>query len=219
MKIWISGTLKEIALAGTTGLIEAVVTNPPVIANWTSNGQSLEEVITTAINQTGLPLYVQLKSKAKIDFLREVEYLKRISEKVIPKIPSTYEGIMAAAELERNGTETLVTTVVSIPQAYVCAAAGVTTICPYLNRLQESGTNALDFIKNLSAMFSREHIKTKIMPASVRTVSDIEGALLAGCSGVIIFYPLFEEMFLHNVTTQSLASFDNDWKNIPYHFT
>lgn len=218
MKIWISGTLEEIALAGESGLIDAVVTNPTVIANWTSNGQSLEEVITIAIKQTGLPLYVQLKSKKKNDFLREVAYLKRVSEKVIPKIPSTYEGIMAAADLEKNGTETLVTTVVSIPQAYACAAAGVTTICPYLNRLQESGSNALDFIKNLSAMFSREHVKTKIMPASIRTVPDIEGALVAGCSGVIIFYPLFEEMFLHKVTTQSLASFDNDWKSIPYDF-
>ncbi|MEO6915106.1 MAG: hypothetical protein ABI151_05145, partial [Chitinophagaceae bacterium] len=69
MKIWISGTLEEITLAGKTGLIDAVVTNPTVIANWTSNGQTLEEVITLAIKQTGLPLYVQLKSKTKIDFL------------------------------------------------------------------------------------------------------------------------------------------------------
>jgi TalC/MipB family fructose-6-phosphate aldolase len=218
MKIWISGTLAEIELASKTGLVDAVVTNPTVIANWTLNGQSLEDVIKIAIEQTGLPLYVQLKSNTKDDFLREVAYLKNISDKVIPKIPSTLDGIMAAAELEKNGIETLVTTVVSVPQAYACAAAGVTAICPYLNRLQESGTNALDFIKNLSSMYSREHIKTKIMPASIRTVSDIEGSLVAGCSGVIIFYPLFKEMFSHNVTKQSLASFDNDWKNIPYNF-
>ncbi|MEO6917377.1 MAG: transaldolase family protein, partial [Chitinophagaceae bacterium] len=148
----------------------------------------------------------------------EVEYLKKLSDQVIPKIPSTSEGIMAAAELERNGTETLVTTVVSIPQAYACAATGITTICPYFNRLQESGTNARNFIEELSAMFSREAVKTKIMPASIRTVADIESALTAGCSGVIIFYPLFEEMFTHKVTTQSLESFDNDWENIPYNF-
>lgn len=218
MKIWISGTLEEIELASKTGLVDAVVTNPSVIANWTLNGQSLEDVIKIAIKQTGLPLYVQLRSKNKNDFLRETEYLKNISDRLIPKIPSTLEGIMAAAELEKSGTETLVTTVVSIPQAYACAAAGVTTICPYLNRLQESGTNALNFMENLSAIYSKQSVKTQIMPASIRTVTDVEGALIAGCSGVIIFYPLFKEIFSHNVTTQSLSSFDNDWKNIPYHF-
>lgn len=219
MKIWIAGTLEEIESASKTGLVDAIVTNPTVIADWTSSGQSLEEVAKIAIGKTRLPLYIQLKSKKKDDFLREAEYLKKISESIIPKIPSTLEGIMAAAELEKNGVETLATTVVSVQQAYACAVAEVTTICPYLNRLQESGTNALNFIQDVAQMFSREGAKTKIMPASIRKTEDIRGALTAGCSGVIIFYPLFHEMFQHPVTKKSLESFDNDWKNIPYKFS
>ncbi|MEO6134446.1 MAG: hypothetical protein ABIP35_04800, partial [Ginsengibacter sp.] len=91
MKIWIAGTLEEIESASKTGLVDAIVTNPTVIADWTSSGQSLEEVAKIAIGKTRLPLYIQLKSKKKDDFLREAEYLKKISESIIPKIPSTLE--------------------------------------------------------------------------------------------------------------------------------
>lgn len=219
MKIWISGTLEEVKMAAHTGLINAIVTNPTVIADWTRKGQSLEDIIKVLNDSAKLPLYIQLRSEKKYDLLKETEYLKKISDLIIPKIPSTAEGIMAAKELEKNGVETLITTVVSISQAYACSVAGVTTICPYLSRLQESGEDALKFITNVSEIYRRESAKTKIMPASVRTVSDIEGALIAGSSGVIIFYPLFLEMFNHRVTSDSLSSFENDWKSIPYNFT
>ncbi|MEJ7736971.1 MAG: transaldolase family protein [Chitinophagaceae bacterium] len=218
MNIWISGTLNEVKQAAETKLVNAVVTNPTVIADWTKNTRSLEEVSIEVINATGLPLYIQLQGPTTAAFLKEAEHLKKISGMILPKLPSTLAGLSAAKELEANGCETLVTTVVSINQAYACAAAGVTTICPYLNRLLESGEDALEFIRNVAKMFNSEKVHTKIVPASVRTTSDIENALINGCSGVIIFYPLFVNMFEHQVTASSLAEFENDWKKIPYQF-
>ena len=84
--------------------------------------------------------------------------------------------------------------------------------------MQEADEDALAFIKNTADMFKRVAAKTKIMPASVRTTLDIEQALIAGSDGVIIFYPLFKEMFHHKVTSSSLTSFNEDWTKIPYHF-
>ena len=216
MNIWISGTIEEVKKAAKTGLVSAVVTNPTVIASWTENGLSLEEVSKEVIADTKLPLYIQLRGESTSQFLKETEYLKQISDLIIPKIPSTLEGLSAAKTLESNNTETLITTVVSINQAYACAAAGATTICPYLNRLQEADEDALGFIKNTAKMFKRAAVKTKIMPASVRSTKDIQEALIAGSDGVIIFYPLFIEMFEHQVTASSLKSFKEDWKRIPY---
>lgn len=218
MNIWIAGTIEEVKEAAKTGLVSAVVTNPTVIASWTKTGRSLEELSKEVIEYTQLPLYIQLRSETKAELLRETAYLKKISDAIVPKIPSTLAGLSAAKVLEDNGTETLITTVVSINQAYACAAAGATTICPYLNRLQEADEDALGFIKNTAEMYKRASAKTKIMPASVRTTTDVQEALIAGSDGVIIFYPLFVEMFNHQVTASSLKSFNEDWKTIPYHF-
>ncbi len=218
MNIWISGTLNEVKQGAETKLVNAVVTNPTVIADWTKNGRSLEYVSKEVIDATGLPLYVQLIGPTTSAFLKEAEHLKNISSMILPKLPSTLAGLSAAKQLEADGFETLVTTVVSINQAYACAAAGVTTICPYLNRLQESGEDALQFIRNVAQIFKKQEVHTKIMPASVRTISEIENALINGCNGVIIFYPLFVKMFEHKVTARSLADFEIDWKKIPYQF-
>lgn len=218
MDIWIAGTMAEVKMAADSGLVSAVVTNPTVMAQWTAEGRKLEEVCREVVDATGLPLYVQLYGPTTTAFLAETEYLRKISPLIRPKLPSTLEGISAAKQLEAGSCKTLVTTVVSVNQAYACAAAGVSAICPYLNRLQQSGEDALIVINRIAAMYRRELVPTRILPASVRTEEDIHHALVSGCSGVIVFYPLFLSMFRHAVTADSLAAFETDWKKIPYAF-
>ncbi|MBC7568955.1 MAG: hypothetical protein H7319_04370 [Spirosoma sp.] len=212
MTIWIAGSPEQVIEAAKTGLVSAVVTNPTVIASWTQHGESLESVAQSVVQATRLPLYVQLHGPTRQQFLRETEHLKRVSDLIIPKIPATLDGLAAARDLEASGTETLITTVCSLTQAYVCAVAGVTSICPYFSRLRDSGENAAQFIADVSAMYRREGIKTRIRPASVRSVQDVEDCLLNGADGVIIFYDLFRKLIPHPVTDTSLTAFEADWQ-------
>ena len=212
MTIWIAGTLDQVLTVGKTGLVSAIVTNPTVMADWTKDGQTLESVATDVVRQTHLPLYIQLHGPTRQHFLRETEYLKRISDLIIPKLPSTLEGLAAAAELEANGTETLITTVCSVNQAYASVAAQATTICPYFSRLRDQGEDAIQFIRNISTLYRRWGVKTRIRPASIRSVQDVQECLLAGVDGVIIFYDVFQQLTLHPVTEHSLQAFEYDWQ-------
>lgn len=213
MKIWTSGTVDQVIEDSKTGLVNAIVTNPTVIAQWCQNGLSLETLATKVTEETQLPLYIQLKGPNVSDYLGQCDHLKGISEKIIPKIPSTLQGIQAAKILEARGLETLVTTVCSIGQAYACAAANVTTICPYYNRLQENGECADDFLQHVASIYKSNKVSTEIIPASIRTLKDVEKALKNGSHGVIVFSDLFRELFEHKVTAHSLESFDRDWEN------
>lgn len=154
--------------------------------------------------------------KSVSDYLRQCDNLKEISEKIVPKISSTFPGIQAAKILESKGLATLVTTVCSIGQAYACASAEVTTICPYYSRLQDAGEDADKFLYNISSIYKTQGVKTKIIPASVRTLQDVEQALKNGSLGVIVFSELFRELFQHQVTSASLNGFDNDWEEITW---
>lgn len=214
MNIWIAGTVEEVITASKTGLVSAVVTNPIVIAGWTKDGQPLESVAADVIRETKLPLYIQLQGPTHGHFLRETEYLKRISDRIIPKLPATREGLSAAAELERNGTATLITTVCSVNQAYASASAKATAICPYFSRVRDADEDAIELIRNIAVLYRRWGVKTHIRPASVRSVQDVQNCLLAGADGVIIFHDVFQQLFLHPVTEQSLQAFEADWQQI-----
>lgn len=214
MNIWIAGSPQEVTKAAKTGLVSAVVTNPTVITEWTKGGQSLETVAASVIEATGLPLYIQLQGPSRDQFLREADYLKSVSKLIIPKIPATLEGLAAAKVLESKGTETLITTVCSLNQAYVAAVAGVTAICPYYSRLRDHGEDAAQFIRDVADMYHREGISTRIRPASVRSVEDVAQCLLNGADGVIVFYEVFQQLTAHPVSDMSLVNFENDWQRI-----
>lgn len=214
MKIWISGSVEQVIADSKTGLADAIVTNPTVIAQWCQNGESMETLAKKVTEATGLSLYIQLKGPSVSGYLDQYKKLKQVSKMIIPKIPSTLEGIQAARMLESRGQETLVTMVCSIGQAYACAAANVRTICPYYNRLAEQGENADAFLSNVAAIYKENEVKTKIMPASIRSLEDVENALKSGSNGVIIFSEVFRELFQHPVTTASMKGFEEDWKNI-----
>ena len=212
MTIWIAGSPDQVIEAAQTGLISAVVTNPTVVANWTQSGQSLESIVKEVIQATQIPLYIQLHGPTREQFLRETEHLKRVSDLIIPKLPATLDGLAAATALEKNGTETLLTTVCSLTQAYVCAVARVATICPYFGRLRDSGADAAQFIRNVSDLYRRAGVTTRIRPASVRSVKDVDECLLNGADGVIIFYDVFRQLTTHDVMEASLTAFETDWQ-------
>src|SRR5207249_5186648 len=58
-------------------------------------------------------------------------------ERVLIKLASTWEGIRAAQELEREGIHCNLTLLFSFAQAVACAEAGVTLISPFVGRIYD----------------------------------------------------------------------------------
>jgi transaldolase len=56
-------------------------------------------------------------------------------DRVLIKLASTWEGILAAAKLEREGIHCNLTLLFSFAQAVACAEAGVTLISPFFGRI------------------------------------------------------------------------------------
>lgn len=58
-------------------------------------------------------------------------------ERVLIKIAVTWEGIQAAARLQKESIQCNLTVLFSFPQAVACAEANVTTIAPYVGRIYD----------------------------------------------------------------------------------
>jgi transaldolase len=112
-------------------------------------------------------------------------------ERILIKVGSTWEGIRAAAELEREGIHCNLTLLFSFAQAVACAEAGVTLISPFVGRIydyyrkergaeipadQDPGVQSVTRIYHYYKKFGYE---TQVMGASFRKVEQITG--LAGC--------------------------------------
>jgi transaldolase len=126
-------------------------------------------------------------------------------ERVLIKIASTWEGIRAAEQLEREGIHCNLTLLFSFAQAVACAEAGVTLISPFVGRIydwykkERGGADipadedpGIVSVTGIYNYFKKFDYRTQVMGASFRKVDQIVG--LAGCDLLTISPDLLEQM-------------------------
>ena len=117
-------------------------------------------------------------------------------DRVLIKIASTWEGIQAAARLERDGIHTNLTLLFSFAQAVACGQAKVQLISPFVGRIYDwykksagaswdeaamAGANdpGVKSVRAIYNFYKKHGIATEVMGASFRNVGQITA--LAGC--------------------------------------
>ncbi len=125
-------------------------------------------------------------------------------ERVLIKVASTWEGIRAAEQLERDGIQTNLTLLFSFAQAQACADAGVFLISPFVGRIydwykkaegrdfvgaEDPGVQSVTRIYNY---YKANGYSTVVMGASFRNLGQIEQ--LAGCDRLTISPDLLQQL-------------------------
>jgi transaldolase len=112
-------------------------------------------------------------------------------ERILIKIGSTWEGIRAAEQLEREGIHCNLTLLFSFAQAVACAEAKVTLISPFVGRIYDWHKKArgaeipiaedpgVASVQRIYTYYKKYDYKTQVMGASFRKVEQITE--LAGC--------------------------------------
>ena len=125
-------------------------------------------------------------------------------ERILIKVGSTWEGIRAAGELEREGIHCNLTLLFSFAQAVACAEAGVTLISPFVGRIydyykKERGADipaaddpGVQSVTRIYNYYKKYGYKTQVMGASFRKVEQIID--LAGCDLLTISPDLLETL-------------------------
>lgn len=126
-------------------------------------------------------------------------------ERVLIKLASTWEGIKAAEELEKDGIHCNLTLLFSFAQAVACAEADVRLISPFVGRIldwhkKERGVTEIDptedpgvlSVKNIFNYYKKFGYKTQVMGASFRNIGEI--IELAGCELLTIAPKFLKEL-------------------------
>jgi transaldolase len=142
------------------------------------------------------------KARALIDLYRQAGIDR---SRILIKLGSTWEGIKAAEQLEKEGIHCNLTLLFSFAQAVACAEAKVTLISPFVGRiydyyLKERGVKDIPpsedpgvaSVLRIYNHFKKFDFKTQVMGASFRKVEQIE--LLTGCDLLTISPELLAEL-------------------------
>ncbi|MGV3346166.1 transaldolase [Enterobacteriaceae bacterium LUAb1] len=129
--------------------------------------------------------------------------------RILIKLASTWEGIRAAEELEKNGINCNLTLLFSFAQARACAEANVFLISPFVGRIYDwynSRTPLEPYIvdedpgvisvRNIYKYYKSHRYQTVIMGASFRKAEQI--LALAGCDRLTISPALLQELQTSN---------------------
>jgi transaldolase len=125
-------------------------------------------------------------------------------ERVLIKIASTWEGLKAAEQLQKEGIRCNLTLLFSFPQAVRAAEAKVQLISPFVGRIYDwykkemkrdySGPEdpGVQSVTEIYTYYKKFDIPTEVMGASFRNVGQI--LELAGCDCLTISPELMEEL-------------------------
>ncbi|MEK9871078.1 MAG: transaldolase family protein, partial [Gammaproteobacteria bacterium] len=125
-------------------------------------------------------------------------------DRVLIKIASTWEGIQAAEQLEKEGINCNLTLLFGFSQAVACADAGVFLISPFVGRILDwyKAATGEEYdamtdpgvlsVKRIYSYYKQHDYKTVVMGASFRNTGEIEA--LAGCDRLTISPQLLQAL-------------------------
>ena len=149
---------------------------------------------------------MEVDARLSFDTAANIQRAKRIiamakaegipQERILIKLASTWEGVQAAAQLEKEGIHCNLTLLFAFCQAVACGEAKVQLISPFVGRIYDwykksagaawvEADNALandPGVKSVTRIYNyykKNGIKTEVMGASFRNIGQITA--LAGC--------------------------------------
>ncbi len=190
-------------------------------------GRALDEVVDEVLVRFGLEILkvvpgrvsTEVDARLSFDKAASVARARRIMalyekagigrERVLIKLASTWEGVQAAAELEREGIHCNLTLLFSFCQAVACGANGIQLISPFVGRIYDwykksagsswdetakAGANdpGVKSVAQIYAYYKKHGIQTEVMGASFRNIGQIQA--LAGCDLLTISPDLLAQL-------------------------
>lgn len=210
MKIFLdTADAAEIRELAASGLVDGVTTNPSLAAKTGRDyGESLKEICSIVSGSVS----AEVISTEYEGMLKEGRAAAKIAPNIYVKVPSTWDGMKACRALTDEGARVNVTLCFSPVQAMLAAKAGAAFISPFIGRVDDVGEDGMGLIRDIRAIYDNYGFKTEILAASIRSVSHVREAALAGADISTIPTDIFKKLMSHPLTDKGLAAFIADAK-------
>ena len=209
--IWLAGDPYDLKRYMNYG-IKGIVTNTVVQRELVQKYGTLTDLTKKYLEVTDKKIAIEIDGETTEELLAVGESFTKLSDQIILKIPCSEIALEAFAVLKKEGIETFCTTVFSLSQAVVAAQAGADHILPFCEPFKELGLNPTKLVKDCYETFKEWENKPKVTAALVRSSDVANAALRDGADGIIIFWPVYEEILKNPLTDKWNDIFMDEWK-------
>jgi transaldolase len=216
MKFFVdTANLQEIKECQELGILDGVTTNPSLMAKVGITGKdaifSHYKAICDIVDGNVSAEVIGTEYK---DIIREGEELAEIDSKIVVKVPMIKDGVRAIKYFSSKGIRTNCTLIFSAGQAILAAKAGASYVSPFIGRLDDIGSNGMELIEQLVAIFGNYGFQTEILAASVRHTMHLLQCAEVGADVVTCPSNVIMGLLNHPLTDKGLATFLEDAKKL-----
>ncbi|MEZ4389229.1 MAG: fructose-6-phosphate aldolase [Candidatus Krumholzibacteriia bacterium] len=210
MKFFIdTADLAAIAEIKAMGMCDGVTTNPSLMAK--AGRKDTDQLLKEICDLVQGPVSGEVVATDAKGMIEEGERLARISEHLVVKIPTTYEGLKAIAALSGQGHAVNATLVFSASQALLVAKAGAAYCSPFVGRLDDISEDGMELIEQIVTIYANYDLDTEVLVASVRHPLHVVQSALIGADVATIPPEVIKKLVQHPLTDKGLAGFLADW--------
>ena len=213
MKFFIdTANLEEIKEIKAMGMCDGVTTNPSLMAKEgnTDTDSVLKEICAVVQG----PVSGEVTALDTAGMIEEGKRLAALSEFIVVKVPTTYEGLQATAALAAEGIRVNATLIFSVSQALLMAKAGAAYVSPFVGRLDDISEDGMQLISDIVDVYENYGYETEVIVASVRHPLHVVDSAILGADIATIPPAVIKKLVAHPLTDKGLAGFMADWDKL-----
>jgi transaldolase len=213
MKFFIdTADIAAIAEVKAMGMCDGVTTNPSLMAQ--AGRRDTDALLAEICDLVQGPVSGEVVATEAAGMIEEGKRLAAISEHMVVKIPTTYEGLKAIAALSGEGIAVNATLVFSASQALLVAKAGAAYVSPFVGRLDDISEDGMQLISDIVEIYENYGYDTEVIVASVRHPMHVVDSALLGADIATIPPEVIKKLVAHPLTDKGLAGFMADWDKL-----
>lgn len=206
-----TANIDEIREIAKWGVIRGVTTNPKIFSK---EQVDLKPRVDEILQIVSGPLSVEVTTNDLDEMIVEAQKFASWSKYIVVKVPMNPAGLEAVTILKQKGIKTNVTAIMTVNQALLAALAGATYASIFYSRIDDLGHDGLEVIRQAAQLFKQNQFSTKIIVGSIRVLSQINAAALAGADVITVPYKFFQSLASHPQTDKTIQEFLESWNNV-----
>jgi len=211
-----SAHIDDVANISESFPIAGVTTNPTILLRAWERGQKLSDLdVLKRLLDANSGLVFMQPTAEDVEHLRAAasRYIDVAPARVVPKLPPTEIGLTVGRALTQQGTRVAYTATCTPAQIYCAAEAGAMWTIPYFSRMTRAGVDPCERIMTMSRLLKSQGAQTRLLVASVKSVSDVTEALMAGAHDITASPEVIRSLLRDPLSDQAFSQFAADWRS------
>lgn len=206
-----TANLDELRAGAKWGIVDGVTTNPSLIAK---EGITIEEQVRRICEIIDGDISAEVIALDTDGMLVEGRKLAKIHKNIVVKVPLTRDGIRACSIFSQEGIRVNVTLCFSAGQAILAAKAGAYFVSPFVGRLDDSGWDGMQLIREITQIYRTCGFSTQVLAASLRNSNHVIESAKAGAHCGTMPFKVMDALFNHPLTDKGLDQFMKDYAKV-----